>query len=312
MARSTLPLPDLAGQLAVVTGASDGIGAVIAQRLAHAGAEVIMPVRNVAKGDGVASRIRRDVAGARVEVRSVDLSSLASVGAFVSELENEGRPIRLLVNNAGVMTPPGRQTTADGFELQFGANHLGHFALTLGLLDLLQAGRARVVNQTSVAARNATINWDDLSWSHDYGDGMGAYAQSKLAVALFGRELHERSREQGWHIASVLSHPGISPTNLLAAQPELGRTHDTRQRRSISVLSRIGIAGTVASAAEPAVVAAASPTIAGGEFVGPRHIIGGPATVQRRLWSPFGDRDQARELWRVSESLVGEHPSSRG
>ena len=156
-----LTMPDLAGTIALVTGASDGIGFVIASRLAQAGAEVIMPVRNPAKGQQATDRIRLQTPGATVSIRALDLSSLASVNALVDQLLTEGRPINYLINNAGVMTPPNRQVTRDGFELQFGTNHLGHFALTQGLLPLLQAGHARITSQSSVAARNAAINWED-------------------------------------------------------------------------------------------------------------------------------------------------------
>ncbi|MFC3687924.1 SDR family NAD(P)-dependent oxidoreductase [Aquipuribacter hungaricus] len=150
-------IPDLRGKRTLVTGASDGIGFVIASRLAQAGAEVVMPVRSAAKGDAAADRIRTATGNADVSTRALDLSSLDSVAALAAELVGEGRPIDVLVNNAGVMTPPSRQVTADGFELQLGTNHLGHFALTLALLPLLKHGRARVTHQTSIAARRGEV-----------------------------------------------------------------------------------------------------------------------------------------------------------
>ncbi|MBC7306195.1 MAG: SDR family NAD(P)-dependent oxidoreductase, partial [Dietzia sp.] len=149
-----ITIPDLSGKRALVTGASDGIGFVMASRLAQAGAEVIIPVRNPTKGEQAADRIRDLVPGSRVTTRALDLASLDSVTALTKQLVDEGRPINLLINNAGVMHPPSRLTTQDGFELQFGTNHLGHFALTLGLLPLLIEGRARVTHQTSIAARS--------------------------------------------------------------------------------------------------------------------------------------------------------------
>ena len=155
-----IPIRDLHGNLAVVTGASDGIGSVIAARLARAGADVVMPVRTPAKGEATADRIRREAPGADVSTRALDLSSLESVSALVGTLLSEGRPIDILINNAGVMTPPTRQLTEDGFELQFGTNHIGHFALTLGLLPLLRQGRARVTHQTSIAARSVFASPD--------------------------------------------------------------------------------------------------------------------------------------------------------
>jgi len=203
-----------------------------------------------------------------------------------------------------VMTPPSRQVTKDGFELQFGTNHLGHFALTLGLLPLLKAGGARVTHQTSIAARSGEINWADLNWKTSY-DVMRAYGQSKIAVALFGRELDARSRAAGWGISSNLSHPGVSPTNLLAAQPDMGRQRETGGRRMIRALSRLGIAGTVASAALPAVMAATDPASRGDQFYGPKRTMGGPPALLAQLWSPMQSMDDARRLWKESERLVG-------
>jgi len=303
MARTIdITIPDLTGRLAVVTGASDGIGQVIATRLASAGAEVVMPVRNPAKGEAAAARIRRIAPGATVETRELDLSSLSSVAALTTGLVAEGRPIDILVNNAGVMTPPSRQTTADGFELQFGTNHLGHFALTLGLLPLLRDGGARVVSQSSVAARRGAVDWDDLNGERSY-DVMKSYSQSKIAVALFGLELDRRSRAAGWGISSSVSHPGVSPTNLLAAQPGLGRPSATPEYRLIRAMSRIGIVGTPQTAALPALLAATSAE-AGGRFFGPRRVVGG-APVERRPWSPMTAADDASRLWEESERLVG-------
>ena len=299
-----IQIADLSGQLAVVTGASDGIGSVIATHLARAGAEVLMPVRNPSKGEATADGIRAQVPGAHVSTRALELSSLDSVAELVNTLTTAGRPINFLINNAGVMTPPDRQETQDGFELQWGTNHLGHFALTLGLLPLLRAGRARVTHQTSIAARSGKINWDDLNWDNGY-DGMRAYTQSKIAVGLFARELDARSREAGWGVSSNLSHPGVSPTNLLAAQPSMGRSKATGGRRIISLMSRVGIAGTVASAALPALMAATDPAAQGDQFYGPKRMIGGGPSLQK-LWSPLLNMDDARRIWDVSASLVGD------
>ena len=298
-----LRLPDLHGKLAVVTGASDGIGRVIAGRLAAAGADVVMPVRTLAKGERAVEQIRAEVPGAVASTRALDLSSLDSVAALVDDLTTDGRPIDILINNAGVMTPPERQTTKDGFELQFGTNHLGHFALTLGLLPLLRAGRARVTHQTSIAARRGVINWDDLNWQKSY-DGMRSYAQSKIAVGLFARELDSRSRESGWNVSSNLAHPGVSPTNLLAAQPGMGRERELFGRRMVRLLSRVGIAGTVESAALPALRAATDPGARGGQFYGPRRGAGGPPALLE-LWAPLADDAAAARLWDESSRLVG-------
>ncbi|KAA0117439.1 SDR family oxidoreductase [Mycolicibacterium sp. P9-22] len=299
-----ITIPDLSGQRAVVTGASDGIGLGIATRLAQAGAEVIMPVRNTVKGEAAAATIRAQHPQAKLSLEALDLSSLASVAALGAKLRAGGAPIHLLINNAGVMTPPDRQVTADGFELQFGTNHLGHFALTGHLLPLLSAGRARVTSQTSIAARSGKINWDDLNWERGY-DGMRAYRQSKIAFGLFGLELARRSTAAGWGITSNISHPGVAPTSLLAARPELGRDNDTTGVRLIRWLSAHGLgAGTVDSAKLPALMAATAPEP--GVFFGPTWLgnAGGPPGPQK-LWKPLRDSETAARAWEVSQELTG-------
>ncbi|RRQ27179.1 SDR family NAD(P)-dependent oxidoreductase [Rhodococcus sp. Eu-32] len=300
---------DSTGKLAIVTGASDGIGRVVATRLAAAGAEVLMPVRNSAKGAAAIEQIRAAVPGAKVSTRPLDLASLNSVAALVDSIRADGRAIDILVNNAGVMQPPNRQVTEDGFELQFGTNHLGHFALTLGLLDLLREGGARVTHQTSIAARSGSISWDDPNWEKHY-DVSKAYAQSKLAVALFARELDSRSKAAGWGISSNIAHPGVSPTNLLAAQPGMGRDKNVVGRRVISALTRVGVTGTVESAARPAVVAAVGTTSEGDQFFGPTRVIGGPPAL-RTLWKPMQNMEHARRLWDLSERLLDGRVSPR-
>ncbi|MFJ4837572.1 SDR family oxidoreductase [Streptomyces sp. NPDC088746] len=301
-----ITVPDLTGRRAVVTGASDGIGLGIATRLAAAGAEVVMPVRNPRKGEAAAARIREQAPGANVSLRTLDLSSLASVAELGKTLLDEDRPIHLLVNNAGVMTPPDRQTTADGFELQFGTNHLGHFALVNHLLPLLRAGQARVTSQVSVAANSNAIQWDDLNWERSY-KGMRAYSQSKIAFGLFGLELDRRSRAAGWGITSNLSHPGVAPTSLLAARPEVGRAKDTLGVRLIRALSARGVVvGTVHTAQLPALHAATSPEAVGGGFYGPSgigHMGGGPA--EQKLYGRLRGREDAQRIWRISEELTG-------
>ena len=157
--RPDITVPDLTGRRAVVTGASDGVGLGIAARLAAAGAEVVLPVRNPRKGEAALAAIADRTPGADVSLRTLDLSSLASVADLGATLREEGRPIHILINNAGVMTPPDRQSTADGFELQFGTNHLGHVALVAHLMPLLRTGQARMTSQISVAARSGTIDW---------------------------------------------------------------------------------------------------------------------------------------------------------
>ncbi|MEU9350412.1 SDR family oxidoreductase [Streptomyces griseoloalbus] len=300
-----ITVPDRSGKRAVVTGASDGIGLGLATRLAAAGAEVLLPVRNPRKGRAALTAIRQTAPHANVSLRELDLSSLGSVAALGKTLREEGKPIHILINNAGVMTPPGRQTTADGFELQFGTNHLGHFALVAHLLPLLRAGRARVTSQVSVAANQGAINWDDLNWERSY-DGMKAYSQSKIAFGLFGLELDRRSRASGWGITSNLSHPGVAPTNLLAARPEVGRDQDTMGVRLIRALSARGVlVGTVHTAQLPALYAATSPDARPGGFYGPRGLghMGGPPGEQR-LYSRLRGAEETQRIWQVSEELT--------
>jgi len=301
-----LEIPNLTGKRAMVTGASDGIGLRIATRLAAAGAEVVMPVRNQTKGEAAVAAIRQANPSAHVELGKLDLSSLDSVRDFTAAQVADGRPIHFLIGNAGVMTPPNRQTTADGFELQFGTNHLGHFALVAGLLPLLRAGQARVTSQISVAANSNSINWDDLNWERSY-NGMKAYSESKIAFGLFGLELNRRSLANGWAISSNLSHPGVAPTSLLSARPELGRGQDAGGRRIIQALSDRGILmGTVDSASLPAVYAAVSPAAESGRFYGPSgpgHLGGAPAV--QKLYSRLEDQTAAERIWERSEQLAG-------
>jgi NAD(P)-dependent dehydrogenase (short-subunit alcohol dehydrogenase family) len=173
------------------------------------------------------------------------------------------------------------------------------------LLPLLRAGRARVTSQISIAADQGAINWDDLNWQRSY-DGMKAYSQSKIAFGLFALELERRSAAGGWGITSNLSHPGIAPTRLLAARPELGRDRPTPLRRVITVLSRLGVLGTVESAGLPALYAATSPDARGGAFYGPcgfRHLGGAPA--EQQLYSRLRSLEDAQRMWRASEELTG-------
>jgi NAD(P)-dependent dehydrogenase (short-subunit alcohol dehydrogenase family) len=301
-----ITVADLTAKRAVITGGSDGIGLRIAARLAAAGAEVILPVRNPAKGERAIETIHQAIPSARVTLRRLDVSSQESVERLADALDAEGEPIHILINNAGVMTPPERQVTVDGFESQMGTNHLGHFALVSRLLPLLRAGQARVVSQISVSANSNAINWSDPNWEQSYS-GMRAYSQSKIAMGLFGLELDRRSRARGWGISSTLSHPGVAPTSLLAARPELGRGSDTVGVRLIRWLSgRHLLVGTPETAALPAVYAAASPESEGGRLYGPSGLghLGGPPAEQK-LYSRLVSTVDATRSWKLSEKLTG-------
>lgn len=307
MARTIdIHIPALTGRRAVVTGASDGMGSVIAARLARAGAEVVMPVRDRAKGNATADRIRSAVPEARLVLRDLDLASLDSVAAFGERMRADGDPVHILINNAGLMAPPERRTTVDGFELQWGTNHLGHVALFGALFPLLRDGRARVTSQVSVAARSGAIDWDDLAAERRYR-AQAAYSASKIALGLFGLELDRRSSAGGWGISSNLSHPGVAPTNLLAAQPGYGRAADTGAVRVIRWLSARGIlVGTPETAALPALLAATGPDARGGRMYGPSgpgHLGGSPA--EQTLYAPLRDVREAARVWEVSEQQVG-------
>ncbi|GGC28377.1 SDR family oxidoreductase [Brevibacterium sediminis] len=299
-----ITLPDLTGKRVLLTGGSDGMGLVIAARLAAAGADLVLPVRNQSKGEAAIATIRERAPKASVSLRSLDLSSLDSVAALGETLNYEGDPIHMFIGNAGIMHPPERQTTKDGFELQFGTNHLGHAALIGHLLPLLQAGGARVTLQISIAANQGAVNWEDPNWERSY-DSMDAYSHSKIAYGLFGLELDRRSRVAGWGITANLSHPGVAPTSLLDVRPEIGRTHAVRSRGLITLLSRIGIMGTVASAGLPALMAATTPGDQGGKFFGPSGIRGlGGRPAEQKLYSRLRSPDDATRMWDLTQKLT--------
>jgi NAD(P)-dependent dehydrogenase (short-subunit alcohol dehydrogenase family) len=222
-------VPDQAGQLIVVTGANSGTGREAARRLAAAGATVVMAVRTVAKGERARAEILAEQPAARLEVRRVDLADLASVREFADSLRAEGTPVDVLINNAGVMAPPHRMTTADGFELQFGSNYLGPFALTVRLLPLVLAAAApRVVTMSSGVASYGRIRFDDLQWQRRRYRPNLAYAQSKLADLMMARHLAAVAAERDWNLLSTAAHPGYTLTNLQTAGASLGRDKPKR------------------------------------------------------------------------------------
>ncbi|MBW9110608.1 SDR family oxidoreductase [Microbacterium ureisolvens] len=308
-----IPVPDLTGKFALVTGASDGVGVEIAARLARAGADILLPVRNPQKGQAAAAQIAERTPTSSIRVVPLDLASLDSVAALTARLNDDGRPIDVLIANAGVMNPPARRLTADGFELQLATNHLGHFALIAQLLPLLVQAKAHVTSQVSIAADQGAVNWDDPNWEHGY-DPMKAYSSSKIAFGLFAMELQRRSDAAAWGIRSNLSHPGVTPTNLLAAQPGMGRSADTTAVKLIRALSRRGILfGTPSTAALSAVYAATSPDAQGGRLYGPkgfRHLSGPPA--EQPMYSRLEGEADGRRVWELSERLTGVRVASLG
>jgi NAD(P)-dependent dehydrogenase (short-subunit alcohol dehydrogenase family) len=298
-------VPDQTGQRVIVTGANSGTGQEAARRLAEAGAHVIMAVRTVAKGDQARAGILARHPGASLEVRRVDLADLASVREFSDGLLDDGTPVDLLVNNAGVMAPPTRMTTADGFELQFGSNFLGPFALTLRLLPVLLAAPApRVVTMSSGVANFGRIHFADLEWERRYSANF-AYAQSKLADLMMSMRLAAIAVERDWNLMSNAAHPGFTRTNLQTAGASLGR--DKPKRTMFNSMHFIP-SQEVGPGTEPLLYAATSPSAVSGGYYGPRGSFGlvGPTTFVR---PPRRARDTAAaaRLWAVAEQLTGEH-----
>jgi NAD(P)-dependent dehydrogenase (short-subunit alcohol dehydrogenase family) len=293
-------MPSQRGRTAVVTGVS-GLGFETALALARAGGTVILAGRNAEAGAAAIAGIRAKVAGAQVRFEMLDLASLASVAAFAKRLGSERQSLDLLVNNAGVMTPPRRKTTADGFELQFGTNYLGHFALTAGLLPLLRAAAApRIVNLSSISANSAAIDFDDLQSERRYRP-MAAYGQSKLAMLMFAFELQRRSGTGGWGIASLAAHPGIARTELTAK----GAGPMSPIALVVKVVGPL-IFQTPANGALPTLFAATAPEATGGGYYGPDgmgEIKGSPKAV--RVPPQAEDLAVAKRLWAVSEQLAG-------
>ena len=296
----SLGVADQYGRRVIVTGANTGLGYQTALALAGAGAEVVMAVRDLDRGQAAAQRIREQIEQAKLRVIHLDLASLASVYDFAAGQAATG-PLDLLVNNAGLMLVPRRELTHDGFESQMGVNHLGHFALTAGLLPaLLQAETARVVSVTSLASRRARALDHRLGLSGGYSP-MGAYSQSKLAVELFAEELDRRLRATRATATSVLAHPGWSATAEEKAGDKPGLSVKLA-RRATAILGSSPRAG-----ARPEVFAATSPDVAGGELIGPRFFIRGPAR-QVSLSAAAKDPVAASWLWAESVRLTGVEP----
>jgi NAD(P)-dependent dehydrogenase (short-subunit alcohol dehydrogenase family) len=289
-------IPDQSGRVAVVTGANSGLGLATARELARAGATVIATARDSSKAEAAGAKLAED--GAAVEFRDLDLASLDSVRGFASALAADHPRIDVLVNNAGVMMPP-RGETADGFELQFGTNHLGHFALTGLLLDALAAGDdSRVVTVSSLEHRPGKIDFDDLGSEESYSP-RGAYQRSKFANAVFGLELDRRLRAAGLPVISTLAHPGYSDTNLQTSGP-------TGPMKALLRVGNLLLAQSADRGALPQLFAATAPGVEGGQFFGPdgfQQARGAPTEVQPV--SRARDGETARRLWEVSEQLTG-------
>jgi NAD(P)-dependent dehydrogenase (short-subunit alcohol dehydrogenase family) len=299
-------IPDLAGKVAVITGANSGLGFEAAQILAAKGAHVVLAVRDAAKGKQAAGEIKRVVPAAGLEVLSLDLASLTSVRRFAEAFPAAHSRLDMLINNAGVMAIP-RRVTTDGFEMQFGTNHLGHFALTGLLLPLiLRTPSSRIVTVSSGAHMFGKINFDDLQSERSYSK-FGVYGQSKLANLLFAYELQRKLQAAGGGASggaiSVAAHPGYASTNLQAVGPQMDGSK--LGARTMSAANRV-LAQSAAMGALPEVYAATSPDVRGGDYIGPDGFMGQKGFPQKvGSNSRSYDQEVAARLWAVSEELTG-------
>jgi NAD(P)-dependent dehydrogenase (short-subunit alcohol dehydrogenase family) len=293
-------LPDLSGKTIIVTGGNSGIGYEAALEFAGKGAMVVLACRSLERGRAAAASIRAAHTGAKIGVMELDLSELASVRGFADAFHRQHRRIDILCNNAGVMAIPYRRTV-DGFEMQLGTNHLGHFALTGLLLDLLlDTAGARVVTVSSSAQHIGWIRFDDLQRERGYSRWL-AYGQSKLANLLFAFELERRLERAGKKLISVACSPGYAATNLQTAG---ARMDGSSLRESMWSLSNRLFAISAAKGALPTLYAATSPDIQGGEYIAPKQIQRGLPGKARTTWRAH-DQAAASRLWEVSEQLTG-------
>ncbi len=299
-------IPPQAGRIALVTGANSGLGLITARELARAGARVIVAVRDTARGQQAADRIGQAAPGASVEVERLDLGDLASVRACAQTVAARHDHLDLLVLNAGVMAPP-RRETADGFELQLGTNHLGHFALTGLLIErLLARSDARVVTVSSAAHRMGKMDFDDLQGERSYG-AWPRYGQSKLANLLFCFELQRRAAAAGVTLRSMAAHPGYAATNLQTSGPLLDAGGPIALVKGLVMRAgNLVLAQSAEKGALSTLYAATFPDLPGAAYIGPD----GPAEM-RGSPTPVGTSDaasdeaSARRLWEVSEELTG-------
>ena len=296
-------IPSQAGKTVLITGANSGIGYQAALELARHGAHVIMACRNEAKGRAALERLLREAPGASAELVQLDMASLASIRAFAAAFIGRGLALDLLINNAGVMALPKREVTEDGFERQFGTNHLGHFALTGLLLPALLAAPApRVVTVASLAHRTGKIDFNNLQRERGYV-GWDAYNASKLANILFAKELDRRARAAHSKLLSLAVHPGVSTTSIFENGPGTANLKAIMVKLLAPVMMQNDEAGAL-----PTLYAATSPDAHGGEYIGPdgfQELKGSPVVVQPRpqaLDTSVGER-----LWAASEELTGVH-----
>ncbi|MGF6768129.1 NAD(P)-dependent dehydrogenase (short-subunit alcohol dehydrogenase family) [Paraburkholderia sp. GAS199] len=297
----------LDGKRILITGANSGIGYHAALVLAQKGAHVVMACRDLRRGEAALGRLKASAPGASVELAVLDLASLESVREFAQRQLAEQRPLHTLINNAGVMAPPKRLETADGFELQFGTNVLGHFALTGLLMPLLEksalSDHSRVVTIASIAHKRGRLNFDDLQCIRHYSS-MQSYQQSKLANLIFALELDRRLRAQGSRVMSVAAHPGVAMTNLFRAGERSALDSAMRAVASHLIGALLNSEG---AGALPTLYAATSPDVAGGGYYGPTgwKEMRGDRVGDALIAPQAKDAESARRLWEVCETLTG-------
>lgn len=293
---SGAPQADLNGKTAIITGANSGIGFYAAKALADMGAEVILACRNQQKGEAAAAKI-----GAKARFELLDLADFDSIHEFSRKFQLQTKQIDVLLNNAGVMSPPARQTTKQGFELQFGVNFLGHFLLTSLLLKpLLNAPAARVIQVSSVAHRQGEMNWNDLQSQKHY-HGWKSYRQSKLAMLIFAQELARQAQKNNWPFLSLAAHPGIAATELVANGPGQNSLIAFLQKMAAPFIQQPGDAG-----AWPLILASTSTHVQQGGYYGPQgwqecRGLPGPAKIKPQAL----DQQQGERLWAEALKLTG-------
>lgn len=288
------PQPD---KIAIVTGANTGLGYETTVGLAQKEIKVVMACRNRQKAEQAKSDIEDEVPGADLDILLLDLGNLDSVRSFAEQFKDQYEKLDLLINNAGVMIPP-YQTTDDGFELQFGVNHLGHFLLTSLLIEHMpDRSESRIVSLASIAHKRGEIQFDDLQWEENYNRS-AAYSQSKLACLMFGDELNRRLKENDMNIRSVIAHPGVSPT-------ELSRHIPSFLNLLFEYLFAPLFTHPPQKGAQPTLQVALDPNIKGGDYYGPqgfREMKGEPGPAERS--ETARDQQVAKKLWEVSEELT--------
>ena len=309
---TTAEIPSQAGKRALITGANSGIGYPTALKLALKGTEVVLACRDRQRGETAVDRLRTEAPGAKVELVILDLASLASVREVAAQEVAKGLPLDVLINNAGVMAPSKRQETKDGFELQFGTNMLGHFALTGLLMPALERAaaaatteqqRPRVVTVASIAHKRGRINFEDLQSTKSYSP-MGAYQQSKLADLMFALEMERRLEAQSSGLMSVAVHPGVAETNLFKVGSGKGVARVAEQ----VIAHTIGtLLNSDAEGALPTLYAATAADAKGGGYYGPQGFqeMRGGTVGDAKVAPQARDAAAAARLWGVCEELTG-------